>query len=198
MASPENTIILFVGPPKFCISIVFVFSWDHCKSQEKLETMLMQNLGEQRKSIMVFSRVVYSNGPNIVNRGEWLARAARLFHYVIVHLFGLSHENYRAQHQHGIVQVLVDKQGVLTKNLLIMVYLTTKTIKTYSRTCLEITVPCLAALLALEPRELGYGSFLPHETRNKDWHNELTKYRVADKVFQRRSETTKSLLYLIF
>ena len=37
--------ILFVCPPKFCISIVFVFSWDHCKSQEKLETMLMQNLG---------------------------------------------------------------------------------------------------------------------------------------------------------
>ena len=41
----------------FCISIVFVFSWDRCKSQEKLETMLMQNLGEQTKSIMVFSEV---------------------------------------------------------------------------------------------------------------------------------------------
>ena len=34
---------LCLSRPKFCISIVFVFSWDHCKSQEKLETMLMQN-----------------------------------------------------------------------------------------------------------------------------------------------------------
>ena len=56
-ATSENTIILFVCPPKCCISIVFVFSWDHCKSQEKLETMLKQNLGEQTKSIMVFSEM---------------------------------------------------------------------------------------------------------------------------------------------
>ena len=54
-----NTIILFVCPPRFCMSIVFVFSWDHCKSQEKLKTMLMQNLGGQTKSIMVFSEVAY-------------------------------------------------------------------------------------------------------------------------------------------
>ena len=39
-AISENTSILFVCPPKFYISIVFVFSKDHCKSQEKLETML--------------------------------------------------------------------------------------------------------------------------------------------------------------
>ena len=51
--------MLFVCPPKFYISIVFVFSWDHYKSQEKLETMLMQNLGGQTKSIMVFSEVAY-------------------------------------------------------------------------------------------------------------------------------------------
>ena len=51
----ENTIIVFVCSLKFCISIVFVFSWDHSKSQEKLETM--QNLGGQTKSIMVFSKV---------------------------------------------------------------------------------------------------------------------------------------------
>ena len=31
----DNTMILFVSSPKFCISIVFVFSWDHCKSQER-------------------------------------------------------------------------------------------------------------------------------------------------------------------
>ena len=51
----ENTIILFVCSTKFKISIVFVFSWDHRKSQEKQETMLKQNLGGLVKSIMVFS-----------------------------------------------------------------------------------------------------------------------------------------------
>ena len=39
-ASSENTIILFFCPPKFCISIVFVFSW-------------------RNGSIMVFSEVAY-------------------------------------------------------------------------------------------------------------------------------------------
>ena len=32
-------------PPKFCINIVLDFSWDNCYIQEKLETMVMQNLG---------------------------------------------------------------------------------------------------------------------------------------------------------
>ena len=41
------------------MSIVFAFSWDHRKSQDRLETMLMQNLGGQTKSIMVFSEVAY-------------------------------------------------------------------------------------------------------------------------------------------
>ena len=58
-AISDNTIVLLVCPPKFCISIVFVFSWDHFKSQEKLQTMLMQNLGGQTKSIMVFFEVAY-------------------------------------------------------------------------------------------------------------------------------------------
>ena len=56
-ATFKNTIILFVCSPKFCISIVFIFSWDRCKSQETLETMLMQNFGGQTKSIMVFLKV---------------------------------------------------------------------------------------------------------------------------------------------
>ena len=63
---PENTIILFACPPKFCISIVFVFFWDHCKSQVKLETMLMQNLGGQANSIMVFSGGAYYAGVSII------------------------------------------------------------------------------------------------------------------------------------
>ena len=81
-------------------------------------------------------------------------------------LFGLSRDKYRAQHQKWRRSSSVDKWSVLTKKLLIFVYLTTKTTKTYSWTCLEITVPWLAAVLAVEPRGSGYGSFLPHETRH--------------------------------
>ena len=55
----KNTITLFVFPPQFCISIVFIFPWDHCKSQEKVETMFMQNFGGKTKSIMVFLKVAY-------------------------------------------------------------------------------------------------------------------------------------------
>ena len=51
----ENTIILFVCPPKFWICIVFVFLRDHCKSHEKVVITLIQNLGGQTKSIVVFS-----------------------------------------------------------------------------------------------------------------------------------------------
>ena len=61
LAILENTTILFICPPKFCLSIAFVFCRHHCNSQEKLETKLMQNLGRQTKSIMVFSRVAYLN-----------------------------------------------------------------------------------------------------------------------------------------
>ena len=39
---------LFV-PPKFCRSTAFIFSWDHSKSQEKMETMFMQNFGGTNK-----------------------------------------------------------------------------------------------------------------------------------------------------
>jgi len=87
-----------------------------------------------------------------------------------------------------------DKRSVLTKKLLIIVYLTTETTETYSWTCMEITVSCLAALLAVEPRgSSGYGSFLPHETRHiinsaKIGSISRTKHRVrvADKDFQRQ------------
>ena len=39
---------MFVAP-KFCISIVFSFSWGNFNSQEKLKTMLMQNFGVSNK-----------------------------------------------------------------------------------------------------------------------------------------------------
>ena len=48
-ATFKNTIILLFVPPKFCISIAFIFSWDHSKSQEKMETMFIQNFGGTNK-----------------------------------------------------------------------------------------------------------------------------------------------------
>ena len=53
----KNSITLFVCPPKLCISIVFK---DHCKSQEKLKAILMQNFGGRTKIIVVFLGVAYS------------------------------------------------------------------------------------------------------------------------------------------
>ena len=49
-----DIVVFFTSPPskkkekkrerKQCITIVFDLSWDHCNTQEKLETMVMQNL----------------------------------------------------------------------------------------------------------------------------------------------------------
>ena len=41
--------MVFVCHPKFCINIVFSFSWDHFNSQEQLKTMLMQHFGVTNK-----------------------------------------------------------------------------------------------------------------------------------------------------
>ena len=45
----QNTIILFVVPPKLCINIVFSFSWDLQSPQEKLKTIHMRNLMDKNK-----------------------------------------------------------------------------------------------------------------------------------------------------
>jgi len=37
-----------VYPPKFCKTIVFNFSWNNYNTQEKFETMVMQNLRERK------------------------------------------------------------------------------------------------------------------------------------------------------
>ena len=42
----------YLPPPKFCVSIVFNFSWDGCNTQEKWKTQVMQNLGGQIRCIM--------------------------------------------------------------------------------------------------------------------------------------------------
>ena len=41
-------------PPKICIGIVFISTWELEWSQEKLEKMLMQNLEGQTKINMIF------------------------------------------------------------------------------------------------------------------------------------------------
>ena len=44
--------------PKFCITIIFDFSWDDCNTQEKLETMVMQNFRGLTRCIMVYVKMV--------------------------------------------------------------------------------------------------------------------------------------------
>ena len=46
-------------PPKFCMSIVFNFSWNSCNTQEKWKTKVMQNFGGQIRCIMGIVDVAY-------------------------------------------------------------------------------------------------------------------------------------------
>ena len=41
----HNALCLPSPPYKFCLTIVFDFSWDDCNTQKKLETMVMDKLG---------------------------------------------------------------------------------------------------------------------------------------------------------
>jgi len=53
LTTPENTITyhdaLCLAPRKFCISIVFSFSWELKLPEEKLKTKLKQNFGVTNK-----------------------------------------------------------------------------------------------------------------------------------------------------
>ena len=52
LTTPENTITYHNAlcfTPKFCISIVFNFSWELTRPQERLKTMLLQNFGVTNK-----------------------------------------------------------------------------------------------------------------------------------------------------
>ena len=60
-ATLENTTIIFFFPQKFCITIVFSFSWNLESSQEKLKTIVMQNFGGNKKLMTVFSKVAKNN-----------------------------------------------------------------------------------------------------------------------------------------
>ena len=52
----KNTIIFFVVLPKFCLSIVFSFTWHLQSPQEKLKLMLMQILGDNKKCYGIFEK----------------------------------------------------------------------------------------------------------------------------------------------
>ena len=51
--------------PKFCITIIFYFSWDDCDTQEKLETIVMQNVRGYTRCIMVYVKMVNTGISNI-------------------------------------------------------------------------------------------------------------------------------------
>lgn len=57
------TIMHLVYPRKFCITIVFDFSWDDCYFQEKLEIIVMQNFGELTRCIIVYVKI--ANYPSL-------------------------------------------------------------------------------------------------------------------------------------
>ena len=52
--------LVYPPPPqkKKSTTIVFDFSWDDCYTPEKLETMVMQNLGVGIRCIMVYVKMV--------------------------------------------------------------------------------------------------------------------------------------------
>ena len=58
-----SPIMHLICPPKFCIAIVFRFSWVLQPSLEKLKTMLVQNFGVQIRCIMGDVRVSYASKP---------------------------------------------------------------------------------------------------------------------------------------
>ena len=82
-------------PPTFCTTIVFDFSWDDCNTQDKLETMVMQNFGGVNKvhygrcesSVCSLCSVftVTSRGselwpftPDSTHAHNWLARLSKM------------------------------------------------------------------------------------------------------------------------
>ena len=88
---PQHTIMLFVCHPKYCISIVFSFSWGHFNSQEKLKTKLMQHFGVTNKEHYGMLWYFWS-GQLIV----WLlflkchvclVSASQLYHYDLLRFF---------------------------------------------------------------------------------------------------------------
>ena len=59
-ATSENTVILFVCPPKFFITLFPVSLGTLQWSQEKTKTMIMQNSGGQTRTLWFISEVAFS------------------------------------------------------------------------------------------------------------------------------------------
>ena len=66
--------------PKFCVSIVFNFTWDGCNTQEKWKTKVMQKFGGQLRCIMADVQVAYylvftssskAREKRVINRMFW-------------------------------------------------------------------------------------------------------------------------------
>ena len=51
-ATCTSPILHLICSPKFCMSVVFNFSWDDCNTQEKWKTNAMQNFGRQIRCTM--------------------------------------------------------------------------------------------------------------------------------------------------
>ena len=58
-ATCESPIMHLICPSKFCISIVFSFSWDGCNTRGKWKTKDMQNFGGQIRCIYLDVRRVW-------------------------------------------------------------------------------------------------------------------------------------------
>ena len=52
LASEGHIHHFHIDPPKFCIAIVFDFSWDDCDTQEKLDTMVYAKFWEDKQGAL--------------------------------------------------------------------------------------------------------------------------------------------------
>ena len=52
LAICKSPIVHLVCPRKFCVSIPFYFSWDHCNTQEESKTKVMQSFGGKTRCLM--------------------------------------------------------------------------------------------------------------------------------------------------
>ena len=89
-ATRTSPVMCLLCPPKFCISIIFNFSWDGCNIKEKWKTpwKVMQNLGGQIRCIMGDVQVT---NPAILTEQAWSIKY--LFYCQIIVVFihnGLS------------------------------------------------------------------------------------------------------------
>ena len=69
-ATRTSPVMCLLCPPKFCIRIIFNFSWDGCNIKEKWKTpwKVMQNLGGQIRCIMGDVQVT---NPAILTKQAW-------------------------------------------------------------------------------------------------------------------------------